>query len=105
MNFGRRKIQVSNLPELDGFEESKVEGVLRISFDKLQRLVNNEMLLSAHFKQHEADGKRAKSSVHLKLGIPGKTIIASETGWNPINVLQAALNVLERETVEYLKRR
>ena len=105
MNFEGRKIEASNLPELDSFDKSKIESALILSFDKLQKITNNELLLHAHFKQHETDGAKTKHSVHLKLTIPGRTFVASETGWVLVSVLQKALNVLERETVESVKRR
>jgi len=104
MNFGDRKIEASHFPEIDSFEKSKVESALNASFDKLQRLVNNDLMLRVHFKQHEAQGNRTKHSVHLKLSLPGKTFVASESGWNLVNVLQKALGVLEREATESVKR-
>jgi len=104
MNFQGRRIEASNLPDLDSFEKSKVESALILSFDKLQRIANNELLLRAHFKQHETEGKRIKHSVHLKLAIPGKTLVSSESGWNHVNVLQKALKALEREATKSVKR-
>ncbi|MFA4856155.1 MAG: hypothetical protein WC634_06270 [archaeon] len=105
MNFGERKIEASNLPELDSFEKSKIESALIASFDKIYKIVNKEMLLNAHFKQHEAEGTRKKSSVHLKLSFSGKTIVASDFGWDVLSVLQNALKTLERETLSSVKRR
>jgi ribosome-associated translation inhibitor RaiA len=105
MNFGKRRIETSNVPKLDSFSLGKVESALSLSFDKLQTAVSNELLLHAHFKQHEVQGKRTKHSVHLKLVFPGKTVVASESGWQPVKVLQKALNVLEREAIESVKRR
>ncbi len=104
MDFEGRKIEASNLPELDSFDKSKVESALILSFDKLQKVTNNEMLLHAHFKQHESEGSKTKHSVHLKLSIPGVTSVASGSGWILVPVLQKALNVLERKTVESVKR-
>ena len=80
MNFNGRKIEASNLPELDSFDKSKLESALILSFDKLQKITNNEMLLHAHFKQHDSEGTKTKHSVHLKLSIPGRTFVASEAG-------------------------
>lgn len=97
-------IQVSNMPKLDSFEEEKLKTALAKSFDRLQKLVNNQVLLHVHFKQHNATGRRAKHSVHLKLSLPGKTLVASESGWKAVNVLQKALKALERETAESVKK-
>ncbi len=104
MNFQDRTIEASNLPKLDSFEKSKMQTALLLSFGRLQKLVNNQVLLHVHFKQHKATGRRAKHSVHLKLSFPGKTFIASESGWNAVNVLQKALKALEREAIESVKR-
>ena len=105
MNFEDRKIEVSKLPKVDSFEGGKIESSLCLSFDKIKRVANNDILLHVHFKQHESDGKRAKHSVHLKLSLPGKVLVASETDWNLMAALQKALNVLEREATESVKRR
>lgn len=100
----KRNIQVSNLPKLDSFEEERLETALTKSFDKLQKVLNNQVLLHVHFKRHNATGRRAKHSVHLKLSLPGKTLVASESGWNAVNVLQKALKALERAATESVKR-
>jgi ribosome-associated translation inhibitor RaiA len=105
MNFEDRWIEVSDAPDLDGFEKAKVVESLSVSFDKLQRVVGKELFLHVHFKRHEVQGSREKHAVHLKLVFPGKTVVASESGWQPVEVLQAALKVLERETVEFVKKR
>ena len=105
MDFEGRKIEASNLPELDSFDKSKAESALILSFDKLQKIANNQILLHAHFKQHETGGTKTKHSVHLKLSIPGRTFVASETGWILVTVLQKALRALEREAIESVKRR
>ena len=105
MNFENRNIEVSSLPEIDSFEKSKIESALILSFDKIARVVNNELLLHAHFKQHKNEGPKVKHSVHLKLTFPGKTTVASESGWELLKILQIALNNLERETVESIKKR
>lgn len=105
MNFGGRRIEVSNAPELDGFEEAKVVSSLSLSFDKLHRVLGKEPFLRVHFKAHEVQGRREKHSVHLRLVFPGKGFVASESGWQPLRVLQSALRALERETLEFVKRR
>ena len=105
MDFEGRKIEASDLPELDSFEKSKVRSALILAFDKIQKKVNNEIFLHAHFKQHEEDGGRSKHTVNLKLTLPGRSFVASETEWVCVDALQKALKVLEREAVEGLKKR
>jgi len=104
MDFGERNIETSSLPETDSFEKAKIESALCSSFDRLSRIINNRLSLHAHFKQHETGGKRKKHSVHLKLSFPGKTVVASDSGWLLASVLQSALKVLEREAINSVKR-
>ena len=103
-NFGDRKIQVSNAPGFDGVEESEISNALCVAYDKLQRIINNELLLSLNFKSHDV-GKKIEHEVHLKLSFPGKTVIASESGWVVVGLVHKALHVLERETIEAVKGR
>jgi len=102
--FTKRNIQISDLPGLDSFEEQKLKQALEKSFDRLQNIVHNELSLHVHFKQHEVEGRKAKHSVHLKLSFPGKTIVASESGWLLPGVAQKALEAIERETLKALKK-
>ncbi len=104
MNFGTRKIEASDLPDLDSFEEQKLRAALEKSFDRLKAVVHNEMALHVHFKQHEVEGQKTKHSIHLKLSFPGKTIVSSESGWILPGVAQKALEALERETLKALKK-
>lgn len=105
MDFSGRNIEASDLPELDSFEKSKIASALILAFDKIEKKVNNDLLLHAHFKQHDDGGRRTKHTVNLKLSLPGHTFVASETAWGCVDSLQKALKVLEREAVEGLKRR
>jgi len=98
-----RNIQIVHLPDIDAIQKSRIDSALSGCYDKLQRIASNELLLKAHFKQHESDGKRTKYSVHLHLLLPGIGAVASETGWNLLNVLQDAVAKLERESIKKLK--
>lgn len=99
-----KNIQIADLPDVDSIDKAKIDSTLANCYDKLQKFLNNEMLLKAHFKEHEVTGKRRKQSIHLHLSAPGIKVIASETGWNLITTLQKAVSTLERETVKKVKR-
>jgi len=105
MDFGGRKIEASDIPDLDEFDKSIIQTSLCNAFDKMQPRQGGEILLHAHFKKHESEGKRAKYTVHLKLATPGKTFVASEFGWKPIDVLQKTIKALEREATESRQKR
>ncbi len=100
-----RNIQVAGMPRLDSFELGKINNALALTYDKLQKIVGNRMLLVLHFKECHKEGRREKHSVHLRLSFPGKTVVATETGWSPVPAVQSALHVLERETIESVKAR
>ena len=102
MNFGSRKIEVSRLPEIDGFDESRIESALNTSFGKFEKLFGPGISLKVHFKQHETGGKRAKHSVHVKLFSAHKTLFSEEAGWVLADAVQKALKVLEREALKEL---
>lgn len=92
-----RKIQMSKLPDVDGIDRAKIENSLTKSYDKLQRLLNNDIFLKAHFKDFQKAGSRKNHSVQLHLSLPGIELSSSATDWNLITALQEALENLERE--------
>ncbi len=99
-----RNIQVSNLPDVDEIDKAKIDLALSSSYDKLAKVVNNRVLLRAHFKAYKKQGSRKKHSVQLHLSVPGVELVASESDWNLITALQKALSNLEREAIEKVKK-
>ena len=99
----KKDVQISNLPDIDGIEKAKVNSILSACADGLQRFMKNDLLLRAHFKEHEHGGARKKYSVHLHLSSAGPEITASSTEWKLLDALQAAVSTLEREAVKKAK--
>ena len=98
-----RNIQLSNLPEVDEIDRAKVDSILAKCFDKLERVLNNEIHLKAHFKDFQKAGSRKNHSVQLHLSLPGIGLSASETDWNLLTALQNAVSKLEREALKKAK--
>jgi ribosome-associated translation inhibitor RaiA len=92
-----RKIQISKLPKVDEIDRAKLDGSLAKSYDKLKKLLNNDIFLKAHFKDFQRAGSRKNHSVQLHLSLPGLELSSSATDWNLITALQEALGKLERE--------
>ncbi|MDP6671179.1 MAG: hypothetical protein QGI60_05200 [archaeon] len=92
-----RKIQLSKLPEVDEIDRAKIDGSIEKTYDKLEKLLNNDIFLKAHFKDFQKDGLRKKHSVQLHLSLPGIELSSSATDWNLITALQEALGKIERE--------
>lgn len=101
-----RRIHFTGLPELDEIDRKIVETNVTESYDKLERIANNEIDLSIHVKSERTSGIRKKYSVKAKLTGPGINFNASKiNGWKLLTVLQEAMKALEREMVEQGKRR
>lgn len=98
-----RKIQVSNLPDVDEIDKAKIDSTLATSYDKIARIVDNDFILKVNFKSHEKGGARKQHEVHLHLSGPGFEVIAKETGWNLIAAFHNAISTLERETIKKVK--
>jgi hypothetical protein len=101
----QRNIQVVDAPDLDSFDLSKINNSLAIAYDKLQRIANNDISMVLHFKEYNTAGRREKFSIHLRLAFPGNNVVASAVSWKAPDAVQQALRILERETVELIKRK
>ncbi len=88
---------MSKLPEVDEIDRAKIEASLTKSYDRLQKLLNNDIFLKAHFKDFQRAGSRKNHSVQLHLSLPGIELSSSATDWNLITALQEALGKIERE--------
>ncbi len=91
-------IELSHLPEVDEIDRAKINASLQGSYGKLQKRLNNKILLRAHFKEESKTGARKRHEVHLHLSAPGVEVTAVGAGWNLITALQGAIETLERET-------
>ena len=98
-----RKIQTSNLPDVDEIDRAKIDSTLETTYDKIAKIVGNNFILKANFKDIEKGGARKQHEVHLHISGPGFEVMAKETEWNLITALQKATSVLERETIKKVK--
>jgi CBS domain-containing protein/ribosome-associated translation inhibitor RaiA len=103
---GTRNIHFTGLPELDEIDRKIVENNVTESYDKLERIANNEIDLSIHVKSERTSGARKKYQVNAKLSGPGINFNASKiTGWKLLTAIQDAMKAIEREMVDRIKRR
>lgn len=101
----RRNLQLIGLPELDGPDRAIFEQSLTETYDKLGRIINNEIELTLHVKTHETGGLRRKYSVHCRLNSPGLNISASSAKkWKFLPCAQDALQTLEREVLGKIRK-
>jgi len=99
-----RNIQISGLPEIDEIDRAKVLYSLALCYDKIQRLVSNEVLMHAHFKQQRKKGLRRQHDIKLKISYPGKTLVSNAKDWQLITTLQSAIKAIEREAIASVKK-
>ncbi|MBN1941071.1 MAG: hypothetical protein JW772_02715 [Candidatus Diapherotrites archaeon] len=105
MAVKNRNIQFSSLPEIDEIDKDILMSSVFLSYDKLEKIAKGEVLLHLHFKHSRAKGLRKRHSVHAKISLPGKTILAKADDWKLLTAVQTALRILERESLNYLKRK
>ena len=96
-------IQMSHLPEVDEIDRAKIDAILSGAYAKLERILNNKLLLRAHFKDEQSAGARRKHFVQMHLSAPGLELASSGSDWNLITALQKAVEAIEKETVKAVK--
>ncbi|HLD58414.1 MAG TPA: CBS domain-containing protein [archaeon] len=99
-----RNIQIANFPQVDEIDRAKIMGSIFIFYDKIAMVFPGEFLLHVHFKEHGKLGTRKKHTVHLKLVLAGKTVVASAFDWKLLTAVQSAIESLEREARDKIKR-
>lgn len=99
-----RNIQITDLPEIDEIDKARALYSLALCYDKIQRIVSNELHMHVHFKQQRKAGIRKQHAVNLKVSYPGKTLVSKASGWQLLTVLQTAIKTIDRETVNAIKR-
>ena len=62
---------MSHLPEVDEIDRAKIDAILSGAYAKLERILNNKLLLRAHFKDEQSAGARRKHFVQMHLSAPG----------------------------------
>ncbi len=103
----RRNIQFTGLPDLDEIDKAAIEKLVSNAYDKTERLLDNEIFLKVHIKQHEVDGMRRKYSVHCKLDSAGLHMDASsakEGQWKLLTAVQDAISVIEKDIAKRVRR-
>lgn len=101
----RKNIQFVNLPELDEIDAQFLNNCIVDCFDKLKKVLGQITYLVVHFKVHESEGLRKKTSVHLRLSSPGKLFVASSAGWVLLDTAHDAVKTLEREVFDSVKKK
>ncbi len=87
--IGLNKIDISETMK------PKVEEILSNEAGKIARLIKNEFLLTAHFKEYSKDGNKHKYSVHLHLQRPGQDLSCGQEDWDVITAVRKACANLE----------
>ncbi|MBS3062616.1 MAG: CBS domain-containing protein [Candidatus Diapherotrites archaeon] len=95
VNVVPRNIQWVHKPELDSFEEAKVDSALAEFYDKAEKRLETDIRLEAHFKAFHAQGKRKQYLLRLRLFWAGKLAEATKEEWSPLTVVQKAIKALE----------
>ena len=103
--MSERNIQYVGMPDLDAIDKSRVLAALESSYDKILKIINNELLMKVHFKEQRSSGKTSKHTVNINLSFSGLNIVSKESDWRLINAVQKATFWLGREAIKAVKRR
>ncbi len=101
----KRNIQLIHFPELDEVDYATAEKEISSAYDKIEKILNNEIFLAIHVKSIEKGGMRKKYSLHIRLNSTGiNVLVKSENKWTFLSALQDALKTLTRQISEKVKR-
>ncbi|MEM4598772.1 MAG: CBS domain-containing protein [Candidatus Diapherotrites archaeon] len=97
------KIQISGMPALSSLDEEKAKTRIKAAYEKLERLLPADVMLSIHFKSQRKKGMRARHLVKAKVTSGKFSFNASSESWNLLTALEDALSVLQKEALKSSK--
>lgn len=84
--------------ELLNEEEKKiVNKLLEGYYPKIERIAKNDLLLRAHIKEYDQDGKKKKYSINAEAIFSGKTLSSSSYDFDLARAIHKAMIKLENE--------
>ena len=90
-------IQVTGIDELKEEERDIVNTLANDYYGKIQRVLQNELSIKVHVKQHSKTGKRHKSDIRVKVIAPTRIFESQESDWDLARTLHRAFKNIERQ--------
>ena len=89
-------IQFVNLHVLEDFEKPTVNKLVNEYSGKIERLVNNPLIV-IQFKKYDKAGKKVKYSIHARVDAPSLLASAEAADWDLARTLHKVFNKVESE--------
>ncbi|MCX8189746.1 MAG: CBS domain-containing protein [Candidatus Diapherotrites archaeon] len=99
------RIQISDMPKLSKLDEEKARAKIKSIYEKIKRILHDDVMLSIHFKSQKKTGLRAKHFVKAKVTSGSFKFNASSESWNLFTALENVLSILSKEALKNSKRR
>lgn len=99
-----RKIELSNIPELDSMTKQLLTEIVEKQYDKFEKILGESTSLKINFKESSKTGNKSRYDVNAMLIINNKTLVSKATEWDIIEALQKALSKLNSEAVKAMKK-
>lgn len=101
----RRKIQYVKVPELDEVDRQALDNMVSEKYDRLTKMLHNELQLTLHFKHYSRTGLRKQHEVKCRLSAPGMSFVSSAKAWKLLKAAQRVLKIVERDVKKRIKNR
>jgi len=102
--FENKKINLVGFRDIDPQDKIKIMNDAAATYNKIFKRVANEITITIHLKEHNAQHGKVKSTVHCKLDLPGLFVNANATQWKLTQAVTEALQVLSKETFKKLEK-
>ena len=99
-----RKIEFSNIPELDSMNKQLLIETAERQYDKFEKILGENTSLKINFKESSKTGNKSRYDVHAMLVVNNKTIVSKSSEWDAIDALHKALSKLNSEAVKAMKK-
>ena len=99
-----RKIELSNIPELDTMSRQLLVETAERQYDKFEKILGENTSLKINFKESSKSGNKSRYDVNAMLVVNNKTLVSKTSEWDATEALQKALSKLNSEAVKALKK-
>jgi len=96
-------IQITGIDELKEGERDIVNTLVNEYYGKIQRVLQNEISIKLHIKQHSKTGNKHKSDIRIKVTAPTKVFESQESDWDLARTLHRAFKNIERQLEHRIK--
>jgi ribosome-associated translation inhibitor RaiA len=90
------KIKILGLEDFDFLEKDRIKQLVAEYYTKIERTLKGNLLI-LHLKKHNAEGSRAKISIHARIENPTFVTLARASDWDINKALHSVLKKLETE--------